>query len=198
MQKIAIALSFFILCNISAFCQNKQQLFGIRWSSTFANFTNNAIKNRYTSRGISYEVGITTQIQRLNKMGINAEVGFSSKNIKDNRFGYVLNYIICSITPNYYIKKCETMMFIGGYAAILASYKILNDYPKSGERFQRYDTGLVVGVNQKIIKISNFQISLDARLSKGFIDIRGETWQGITKNYSYGLGVILSMKNNGD
>lgn len=196
MKKITAALLFFILYSMSAFCQNKQQLFGIRWGSTSANFTNNAIKNRYTSRGMSYEMGMITQIQRPNKIGINAEVGFSKKNIKDNRFGFALNYITCSIMPNYYIKKSESTVFIGGYAAILASYKILNDYPKSGERFRQFDSGLVVGVNQRIIKISRFQTSLDARLSRGFIDIRGETWQGITKSYSYSLGVILSINGS--
>ncbi len=98
--------------------------------------------------------------------------------------------------PNYYVAKTESTIYIGAYTAILAFYKVLNDYPKSGERFQKFDTGLSLGFNQKIIKVSNFKISLDARFNKGLVNVRDKTWQGKTKNYSYCLGVLLTMNSS--
>ncbi len=130
---------------------------------------------------------------KKHKIGFNGEVNYSRKNIKNDFFGYALNYLVLNIMPNYYFDKSETTVYTGGYIAALVSYKVLNDNPKSGERFQQFDSGLTLGVNQKLIEISIFQVTLDARINKGFMNVRDETWQGKTKNYSYSLGLIFSL-----
>lgn len=193
MKKCLIIL-IFTMFHYAANCQIKQQLFGVRIATSLANFSNNTLPTRYHSRGISFDLGLTNQILRPDKLGFNVEVGYSRKNVKNNYFGYALNYLTLGFMPNYYFSHSKTYIYAGGYAAILTSYRVINDYPKSGESFKQFDTGLIIGTNQKIIKTQGFQINLDARFNKGFISIRDETWEGKTRNYGYSLGLIFSKK----
>lgn len=192
MKKYTCVLFFLLIFHLSAICQNKQQLLGLRLTSAVSNFSNNSLSNRYQARGLSYELGITTQIQRPNKIGLNGEVSFSRKNVKDDYFDYALNYFVFGIMPNYYIEKTKSTIYIGEYIALLSSYKVINAFPRGGDQFYQFDTGITLGINQKIMRISDFQMSIDARFNRGFISIRDATWQGKTKNYGYCLGVIIS------
>ena len=192
-MKKCILILIFTMFHNAANCQTKQQLFGVRMATSLANFSNNSLPTRYNSRGMSYDLGILTQILRPNQIGFNVEVGYSRKNVKNDNFGYALNYLTLGLMPNYYFHS-ETSLYAGGYAAILTSYRVINDYPKSGERFKQFDTGIIIGTNQKIMKTKGFQINLDARFNKGFVNVRDETWEGKTRNYGYSLGLVFNIK----
>ena len=193
MKKHIIILIFTITGQI-VYCQRKHQLFGIRIAPTIANFSNNTLPNRYHYRGLSYDLGITSQILHPNKIGFNVEAAYSRRNVKNNRFGYALHYLSWSSMANYYFGHTQTSVYAGGYIAILISSRVINDYPKSGESFKKLDSGLIFGMSQKIIETTRLNISLDARYNHGFIAIKENELEAKTRNYSYGLGLIFSLK----
>jgi hypothetical protein len=172
--------------------QNRQQIVGLRMSLSIANFYNSTLPKQYQPRELSWDMGLTTHILRTNRIGGMAEIGYAQKNVKNDDFGYSLHYFFINFMPNYYLPKSSTTLFLGGSGSVLDFYKIINDHPKSGERFEGYDLGVIAGFNQKLRDLGLFKIDVDTRFNLGLLNIRDDYWrQGKTQNYGFSVGLLI-------
>lgn len=186
----AILYLFFINSDTNA--QNKEQLFGLRVSGGLANFLREDAPNRYKPRGVSYDMALFTHLNwHDTSLGFNVEMGYAQKNVKDDILGYSLHYLSFSVLPSFYFYNTRTTVFLGGSGSNLISYKVINDYPKSGQRFDTYDISAIIGFSQQIFASSSLRIDVDTRFNMGFLNIRSTTWLDKIRNYGFNIGFLL-------
>lgn len=186
----------FLLFHLNINAQNKEQLFGLRISGGLASFSNEDLPSRYHPRGISYNIALSTYVKRNNhSIGLNIEIEYAQKNVKDDFMGYSLNYLSLGFMPNYYLKNTSSIIFLGASAAILPSYSIINDYPKGQVgRFNFYDINLIVGFSQKLFTFERFKVDLDSRFNLGLMNIQDSYWGGRTQNYGFSIGILIKKE----
>jgi hypothetical protein len=190
--KFFILLCFCIICsNINA--QNSEQQFGLRLSGALVSFLDSDLPNRYSPRGLSYDIGLYTHTRRNNRaVGIAIEVNYKQRNVKDDFTGYSLNYLSVGLFPNYHFVQSGTTIFIGCNAELLARANIITDNPKgTGDYFSLYDVSLIAGFSQKLFDFNPIYIDLDTRFNLGFRNIKQSYWGIITRNYGLSIGFLI-------
>ena len=204
---------FFLICLIAwdytAFGQSKEWLFGGKMALGISGF-NNSSQDHPFFLNFNYEAGLNVDLIRPNSIGMGIDFLFSGKGANTNygNYHFTLQYLILSLGPNFYINRIKTIILAGGYAGLLLNDKITTDIQTSHSKdisFKPYDAGVIVSINQRLVKIKSIFIGLELYSSFGLINIINEDNTGNaigfdnkwTNNFSVNLclTVLFSQVN---